>query len=161
MTIRGATRADLDAIMKIYEHARTVMAANGNPTQWGSVYPPRQLVEQDILTNRQFVILTHGQLEGTFSFALGDDPTYAQIEGAWLSSAPYGVIHRLAAAPGAKNVAARIFAWAMERCESLRIDTHEQNRAMRHLLEKNGFVYCGTILTDDGTPRRAYQKDRG
>ena len=158
MTIRGATRADLDTIMKIYEHARAAMAVNGNPTQWGSSYPTRQMIEQDILTNRQFLMLTHGQPEATFHFSTGDDPTYAAIEGAWLNDAPYGVVHRLAAAPGAKNVAARIFDWAMERCENLRIDTHEQNAPMRHLLEKNGFAYCGTIIVEDGTPRRAYHK---
>ena len=28
---------------------------------------------------------------------------------------------------------------------------------MRHVLEKFGFVYCGTIYIADGSPRRAYQ----
>ena len=33
------------------------------------------------------------------------------------------------------------------------------NCPMRRTLEKLGFTYCGTILCDDVTPRRAYQKD--
>ena len=29
---------------------------------------------------------------------------------------------------------------------------------MQHMLEKNGFRYCGVIYTDDGSERMAYQK---
>ena len=46
----------------------------------------------------------------------------------------------------------------LEHCESLRADTHEDNKIMQHLLEKNGFVRCGIIHVEDGTPRVAYQK---
>ena len=48
--------------------------------------------------------------------------------------------------------------WCFERCPNLRIDTHEDNRIMQHLLEKNGFIYCGEITVEDGTSRMAYQK---
>ena len=84
--------------MQIYQRARAAIAAAGNPTQWGDTYPDAALVQEDILANRQFVVMTNGQLEGTFAFILGSDPTYAHIEGAWLDDArPYGTIHRLAA----------------------------------------------------------------
>ena len=32
---------------------------------------------------------------------------------------------------------------------------------MQHILEKNGFVSCGTIYVADGSPRIAYQKVQG
>ena len=32
---------------------------------------------------------------------------------------------------------------------------------MQHLLDKNGFTYCGIIYLDDGTERLAYQKQLG
>ncbi len=33
----------------------------------------------------------------------------------------------------------------MEHCQSLRADTHADNKIMQHLLEKNGFTRCGVI----------------
>ena len=46
----------------------------------------------------------------------------------------------------------------MEHCQSLRADTHADNKIMQHLLEKNGFARRGIIHVEDGTPRVAYQK---
>ena len=51
---RGARRADLDAILKIYARARQAMADSGNPTQWGDHFPPQELLEEDIDSNRLF-----------------------------------------------------------------------------------------------------------
>ena len=48
--------------------------------------------------------------------------------------------------------------WSMEHCQSLRADTHADNKIMQHLLEKNGFTRCGIIHVADGSPRFAYQK---
>ena len=146
---RGARRSDLDAIMQIYARARQEMAANGNPTQWGTSFPPQDLIEEDIDTNRLFVYLHNGEMEAVFAFVLGPDPTYAKIEdGQWLNDAlPYGTIHRLASAGK-----------CLEHCESLRADTHADNKIMQHLLEKNGFTRCGIIHVADGTPRIAYQR---
>jgi RimJ/RimL family protein N-acetyltransferase len=155
---RGANRSELDQIMKVYEHARAVMAENGNPTQWQNGYPSREQLEQDICTNRLFVYMVNGMLEAVFAFVLGDDPTYAQIDGAWKNDAPYGTIHRLASAGNRHGVGDEVIAWCMERCENLRADTHEDNHIMQHVLEKNGFERCGIIHVANGTPRIAYQK---
>ena len=72
------------------------MADSGNPTHWGRNFPPQELIEEDIDTNRLFVYLHNGVLEGAFAFILGPDPTYAKIEdGQWLNDTlPYGTIHR-------------------------------------------------------------------
>ena len=43
-------------------------------------------------------------------------------------------------------------------CESLRADTHADNKAMRHILEETGFTRCGVIHVADGSPRFAYQR---
>ena len=40
MKIRKASITELDQIMKLYGRARTFMAENGNPTQWGTCIPP-------------------------------------------------------------------------------------------------------------------------
>ena len=157
---RGARRADLDAILKIYARARQAMADSGNPAQWGDHFPPQELLEEDIDSNRLFLYLVNGELEGVFAFILGPDPTYARIEdGKWLNDTlPYGTIHRLASAGRHPGVAAAVITWCLEHCESLRADTHADNKIMQHLLEKNGFARCGIIHVEDGTPRVAYQK---
>ena len=132
---RGARRSDLEQILEIYAHARKAMADSGNPTQWGDSYPPQEMLEEDIDSNRLFVYTVNGRLE-----------------------APYGTIHRLASTGDRRGVASEVIAWCLEHCESLRADTHADNKIMQHLLEKNGFARCGIIHVEDGTPRVAYQK---
>jgi RimJ/RimL family protein N-acetyltransferase len=157
---RGAVRGDLPQILRIYAHAREAMAASGNPTQWGDNFPPQELLEEDIDSNRLFVYVVNGQLMGVFAFILGVDPTYQAIEdGAWLNDAlPYGTIHRLASAGHRKGVTDEVITWCLEHCESLRADTHADNKVMQHLLESEGFTRCGIIHVEDGTPRIAYQR---
>ena len=136
------------------------MADSGNPTQWGDSYPPQEMLEEDIDSNRLFVDVVNGQLLGVFAFILGPDPTYAKIEGGkWLNDTlPYGTIHRLASAGESKGIGKAVVEWCLEHCQSLRADTHADNQIMQHLLEKNGFTRCGIIHVADGTPRIAYQK---
>ena len=157
---RGATRSDLEQIMQIYARARQTMKDSGNPTQWGDKFPPQELIEEDIDTNRLFVYLVNGQMMAVFAFILGTDPTYAKIEdGEWLNDTlPYGTIHRLASSGKRHGVAAEVIAWCLEHCESLRADTHENNKIMQKVLEENGFTRCGIIHVADGSPRIAYQK---
>ena len=157
---RGAVRGDLPQILKIYAHARAVMKASGNPTQWGDDFPPQELLEEDIDSNRLFLYVVNGQIEAVFAFILGADPTYAAIEdGQWLDDTlPYGTVHRLASAGKHKGVGKAVLDWSMEHCQSLRADTHADNKIMQHLLEKNGFTRCGIIHVADGSPRFAYQK---
>ncbi len=157
---RGATRSDLNQIMQIYARARQAMRDSGNPTQWGENFPPQELIEEDIDTNRLFVYLVNGQIMAVFAFILGDDPTYARIEeGSWLNDTlPYGTIHRLASSGKGHGVASKVIEWCLEHCESLRADTHADNQIMQKILEGNGFTKCGIIHVADGTPRIAYQK---
>lgn len=157
---RGANRSELDQILKVYERARAVMAAAGNPTQWREGYPSREQLERDILSNRLFVYMVNGQLEAVFAFILGEEPTYAQIDGAWLNDGPYGTLHRLASAGHRNGIGDAVIRWCLERCENLRGDTHADNKIMQHVFEKNGFARCGIIHVADGTPRIAYQKAR-
>ena len=126
---RGAVRGDLPQILKIYAHARAVMKASGNPTQWGDNFPPQELLEEDIDSNRLFLYVVNGQIEAVFAFILGADPTYAAIEdGQWLDDTlPYGTVHRLASAGKHKGVGKAVLDWSMEHCQSLRADTHADN----------------------------------
>ena len=157
--IQKATLAQLPEILKLYEQARSFMAQNGNPDQWGNAYPPQEMIRADIENGKSYVNLENGHIRAVFYFAVEEDPTYRYIKGKWLNDAPYGVIHRIAVGENGKGVAAECFRFAYERCGNLRIDTHEKNIPMQRCLAKNGFIRCGIIYLEDGEPRIAYQKE--
>ena len=157
--IQKATAAQLPDILALYAKARLFMAENGNPDQWGTAYPPEEMIRRDMENGKCYVNMRDGKLCAVFYFAVEEDSTYGYIEGAWLNSRPYGVIHRIAVGENGKGVAAECFRFAYERCQNLRIDTHEKNIPMQRCLAKNGFSRCGIIYLEDGDPRIAYQKE--
>lgn len=156
--IRWALPADWTDISEIYAAARQFMRQAGNPDQWGDAFPPEELIREDLRLGRNYVCELEGRVQGVFAFIPGEDPTYQVIQGAWLSSRPYCAVHRLASRGEVPGVAGLILGWCLEQCGNVRIDTHEKNRPMRRALEKAGFVLCGQITCDDGTPRLAFQK---
>ncbi len=158
MTVRLATSTDLDRVLQIYDGARAFMREQGNATQWAGGYPDRELLQEDIVQKRLHLCVDGEEILGVFCYFLGDDPTYAYIEGAWLNDRPYGVIHRIAVAVHGKGVAKACFDYAFANCQNLKIDTHADNFPMQKSLAKNGFVKCGTIYLANGAPRIAYQK---
>ena len=173
MEIRKTTLADLSKVMEIFAYAREQMAAAGNP-QWSNGRPSEETIRADIEAGNSYVLVAEpGEigntecaegavvscLAGVFTLILGDEPTYALIEdGAWLNDEPYGTLHRIASNGKARGVMQAALAFCESVSPNIRVDTHEKNLAMQHILEKNGYVYCGRIYVDDGTPRRAYQK---
>ncbi len=159
MIIRKAGLQDLSAVLELYADARAYMKDHGNPAQWGDSYPPETMVREDMDAGVCYVCEEDGEILGVFSWMPGPDPTYAEIEdGAWLSSEPYTVIHRVAVRSRRRGVASACFAYAMQRCRNLRIDTHADNIPMQRSLAKNGFTRCGIIHLANGDPRIAYQK---
>ena len=151
-------------MMEIYDYARKTMAANGNPNQWGPTHwPPAALIHEDIRKGNSYVCISEtGRIIGTFFFIQGKDiePTYREItDGEWLDDSPYGVVHRIAADGSEKGTGTFCLQWAFSQCGHLRIDTHPDNRVMQHLLQKLGFVHCGTIyVVEDNDPRLAFEK---
>ena len=159
MTIRKTTNADLPAVMEIYAHARAYMKENGNPNQWHDNHPPQSLIEADIQKGHSYVVCTHdNEIAAVFYFNIEADPTYDKIDGTWLNSAPYGVVHRIARGPNGKGAGAHALNWCTAQHPNVRIDTHRDNTAMLVLLEKLGFSYCGVIWLENGDERLAYQK---
>ena len=164
MMIRRAAIQDLEQIMQIYARAVQYMHASGNPNQWVAGYPSRTLIEEDIARGVSYVVDRDSVIEAVFSYIEGEDPTYRQIgQGMWHTNGSYGTVHRLASAGRLRGVAGICFSWCAEQakmhgCSSLRADTHQDNRIMQHLLQKNGFVYCGVIHLANGAPRLAFER---
>ena len=159
MNIRRAKIEDLGSILEIYAKAREYMRKSGNPTQWGTDKPQKQLLEDDIRKGELFVGENDdGELHFVFAFILGEDPTYAYIEnGSWPSDEPYGTIHRIASDGTVSGVVREAVEFGKKTISNIRIDTHENNKTMQHVLDKLGFRRCGIIYIDDGSPRIAYQ----
>jgi len=160
MTIRRTRPDELDDVMAIYAQARVFMAANGNPHQWGASAPRREKIIASINAGDHFSCLDgQGRRLAVFTLRAGPDPTYSDIDGRWLDRRPYGVVHSIASARLTAGAAAFCLNWAWDRFGNIRIDTHQDNIPMQRLLAKLGYQRCGVIITDNGTPRLAYQKN--
>lgn len=160
MIIRKAKQDDFDEILRVYESAREYMRQSGNPDQWGNEKPKKETLIDDIKKGELFVgEKDRGGICFVFAFILGEDPTYSYIEnGSWISDAPYGTIHRIASDGTITGVVKTAVDYCSKTISNIRIDTHEKNKTMQHVVEKIGFSKCGIIYIDDGTPRIAYQR---
>ena len=155
--IRKATMEDLPRILELYAYAREFMVKTGNPNQWGSTHPPRETLEADIPAGNLYVVENNG-LHGVFAYFTEPDPTYSYIEdGNWLDDSPYGTIHRIAA-DGSGGIFSAVLQFVREQNPHVRIDTHEDNQVMQHVLQKHGFLRTGIIYLEDGDSRIAYEK---
>lgn len=159
MFITKATMSQLDTILTIYASAQSFMAQNGNKDQWGTVYPPKSLVEADIKKGALYLCMENDTIACVFYYNIEEDPTYNVIYcGAWQNDAPYGVVHRVASTRTVKGAAKFCLNWAYEQCGNLKIDTHKNNIPMQNLLNSLGFKYSGIIHLANGDERLAYQK---
>ncbi len=158
MEIRQATSGDLPRLMELYDAARAFMRRCGNTVQWVGGYPSRELVAAGIDAGQQWVCVAGGHIAATFWFAVGPEPTYSQIDGAWLDDATYGVVHRLASDGSVSGVGEFCLQWCLERCGNIRVDTHSSNTVMQNILTRLRYTRCGVITLTDGTPRDAFHK---
>lgn len=154
--VRTAQMEDLIRIEEIYDYARQFMADHGNPTQWGTTYPTRDMLLDDIKKQRLFLLCANDCIHGVFYFYIGKDVTYAKIyEGNWRSDTEYGTIHRIAA-DGSGGVLGAAVVFCRKLCNHLRIDTHADNYVMQKAILKQSFSRRGIVYMEDGTPRIAY-----
>lgn len=156
--IRLATLTDLTRIHEVYALAKETMLKSGNRNQWLGGYPSQNLLIDDIQRKQLYVLEYNNQIEAVFALILGVDATYLKIhEGKWISGEPYGTIHRLASSGKVRHVLEKAVVYSLDIIPHLRIDTHEDNAIMRHLLAVLQFQYCGIIYLKDGSPRLAYE----
>lgn len=157
MNVRRAVAEDMEEILKIYAIARDFMRETNNPNQWKNSYPSEEILREDIAKQNLYLICEE-EILAVFAFIQGIDPTYNQIDGAWLNNEPYWAIHRVASAGKKKGMLREAVNYALQFTDNIKIDTHENNTVMQHQLEKEGFIPCGIIRLLNGEPRIAYQK---
>jgi len=156
--------------MEIIEDAQRFLKQSG-VDQWQNGYPTREIYEDDIKRGCCHVFIVEGSVAGVISVFLEPEESYAGIEdGKWLSGdTEYAVFHRMAVGNSyrGRGIAGQMLSFAENIAIehgyfSLRGDTHRDNKTMRGLLERCGFIHCGTIYLngerDARNERVCYEK---
>lgn len=166
-SFRKACAGDEKRIADIFDEARKRIAPLGID-QWQGGYPNIENAIADIENGTGFVLTNdEGVIVAYASLGLSGDKNYDTIEGKWISSGRYGVIHRVAVSDTAlrKKAASTIMLEMEKECvrcgfEWARIDTHKGNIPMRAMVESLGYIHCGviTLLDGEGGFREAYEK---
>lgn len=155
MKLRKAEISDLATIMDILKDGRNQLKNQGIE-QWQGDYPNEKHVKEDIENGYAFLVNSDDkQTVGVVSIVSPPDHSYDELDGNWLMQTDnYRTIHRVAihSDHAGHGYASKLFDsiinyFQNERddVDSLRIDTHEDNKTMQHLIEKNGFTRVGTL----------------
>ena len=170
MEHRLAQPSDLDELLEVIADARAFLKFNGI-NQWQNGQPSRSTFAKDIDNGNCYAFLDENKIVGVISVFLENDPSYDVVyDGKWLTSdMPYAVFHRVAVRGGCrgKGIGKAMLSYAENYARengfhSMRGDTHRDNKAMHRLLEKCGYIYCGTIHINEPAPgdikRMCYEK---
>lgn len=146
-----ATAAHTERIMELIEEAKAFLRASG-VNQWQDGYPDHGDIEADIADGIGYVLIDDGIILAYTAIDFRGEEAYDTLKGQWLNDEPYVVIHRTAIDNTAKgkglcqNIFQKVEDMARLRgVHNIRVDTDEDNIIMRHVIEKMGFSYCGTI----------------
>ena len=149
---RLATMEDMDDLLTIAADARAFMKDSG-VNQWQCDYPGVPEFSKDVEDGALWIFTHEGRAAGCLAVCPYPEKDYKGLQGTWRTEGTaYGAIHRVAVRSeyrrrglaqemmqlGEDLLYARGF-------QSVRIDTHRNNAAMRGMLEKRGYVFCGEL----------------
>jgi GNAT superfamily N-acetyltransferase len=163
---RKATLEDLPQVMEAVEDSRALLKEQGNG-QWQDGYPNRNDFINDINNGRLFVTYLDdpNEIVGVCALTYREEDYHHLYEGKWLTDFPYMVMHRVAIKKKYKDkgLGKKLFEVFIEQAKlegykSLRIDTHEGNAIMRHIITSFGFVYCGKAILTPDKDRMVFEK---
>jgi GNAT superfamily N-acetyltransferase len=159
-----AQEKDLAVAMDIINSAKKLLRDSG-VDQWQNGYPDETSILQDIHSGKGFFIEKNGEKLGYLCVDYDGEPAYEHLKGEWGTPEPYVVVHRMAFAPAArgKGLTEAVFHIVEEMSRArgvhaFRVDTDDDNLRMKHILDKNGFTYRGTIWFDNSV-KIAYDKN--
>ncbi|MEY8441504.1 GNAT family N-acetyltransferase [Lactobacillaceae bacterium 24-114] len=155
MQLRKATMDDLDTVVDILRDGQNQLAERGID-QWQGDYPNVEHIKEDIQHGWAYLVESDdSQTVGALAIVDAPDHSYDELDGKWLlDTDKYKVIHRVAihSKHAGKGYASRLFESVIDyikdnrpEVESLRIDTHKDNKIMQHLITKNGFTKVGEL----------------
>ncbi len=155
MQIRKAELKDFDQVMAILQDGRNQLAESGID-QWQGDYPNPNHVRQDIENGYAYLAKADdGETVGTLTIIPAPDHAYDQLDGHWqVDTNDYVTIHRVAIhsdhtghgyASQLYQAVINYFTSGFNDIKSVRVDTHEDNLPMQHLIEKSGFKRVGTL----------------
>lgn len=161
--LKQAKIQDIEIAMNMINDGKEYLKQQGID-QWQTGYPDKKIVKEDIMCNRGYFV-TDGINELAYiCIDFEGEPAYQNIKGKWKSDEAYVVIHRLAASRQkvGKGLSDTIIQLVEKLCKqnginSIRVDTDNKNKIMQHILQKNGFVYCGTVWFVD-SDKLAFEK---
>ncbi len=181
MKMRYATTADIEQILAITDSARRFQRQCGF-RQWEDGYPAYENIAADIAAQGAYIFENEGTsakaaditIEGSniverenivaYAYLTEGDAEYDRLSRIWHYPGPYGVIHRLAIAPGfrGQGLAAQILAMseahlAAQGTRAMRIDTGQDNIVMQRILSRAGYT-CRGLHHFTWGPRLAYEK---
>lgn len=147
--MRLATEKDFDPVWHILRQAASWMMAQGRD-QWDDKYPTAEAVHADIAQGEGWVIERDGRVVAYCAIALGGEPSYDRLDGQWLTSGPYTVVHRAAIdlAYRGHGLGHEFFAQAEQISRdhgwpSVRVDTNHDNVEMLALIARRGYQPTG------------------
>ncbi len=165
MILRKAYVDEANIAYQYIEDAREYHQSLGF-VQWHPGYPTLHTIQEDIGNGIGFVFAEGEELLGYCCIVIGDEPAYRVIDGAWKTSRPYAVVHRMAFEQRSRGtgLSGKAISLIKQYCadngiEAIRVDTQKENKVMQHILAREGFTYCG-LVTFDGGPKLAYEWDR-
>lgn len=165
MELRAATIPMVPRIWEILQDGIAQRKEEGSD-QWQKGYPNEQTILDDIAKKQAFVLINQGEIVAYAAVIFGEnpEPAYLKIKGKWLSSDPYGVVHRVATAKEhkGKGIASLLFEKIEELSRSrgipsIKVDTNFDNKPMLRIMEKLNYTYCGEVWLRDGQ-RKAFEK---
>lgn len=163
MKFRPSNQDDIDRIMELIGQAKEHLKRCG-VDQWQNGYPDRASIQTDTEAQTGYVLTDGPETVGYLCVSFDGEEAYGRIDGAWKSLQNYAVIHRMAIDDACKGrgLAGTMLEFAETLCllrdvHSIKVDTDMGNQTMRHILEKNGYQYCGLIQFDN-SDKIAFEK---
>ena len=150
LCFRPAAQGDHGQLVRLLKEART--------------YPNEETLRADIADGNGWVLTLNGEICAYFYIAYQMEEYQRHIDGAWKTNLPCASIHRLMVDNRLKGrgLGALCLSHAESLCrergiDSIKTDTDKDNLPMQRVLEKMGYVYCGTV-TFDSSSKIAFEK---
>ncbi|MGL5439800.1 MAG: GNAT family N-acetyltransferase [Filifactoraceae bacterium] len=168
MKIKYAVVNDAHKVMYVIKDAQLLLKSEG-VDQWQNGFPNIDVIKSDIENRESFVCCEEdGTIVGFFSISFEEEESYREIfNGEWLQDGNnYATIHRtgISSVSRGRGLSTKIFHFCEKlaidhKVDSIRIDTHKDNKRMRHIIIKNGFEHCGDIVLFNSNDKRVvYEK---